>query len=349
MNIPFFKRTLPIKRSTSEQADLFNNSNRISRILYRFNSYTKITNHAVKNGVTLKGLLLSKFPTRFPDAIAPPVLSIELTNYCNLKCPYCTSTLSSRKKGLMPNELVEKISKEAKLLNIQRIQMVGNGESTLHPNFEYCIHLLNNSTPYLSIVTNGQWSRDVTPLALLNNTKLIEISVDAGGKDQYESSRLGGKYDNLIENLELINRLKKENKFSNLINIRLMIRPSQLGKVKMEIAFWKQYCDIVMPQFLTKINGTEYEVDIFIPKNASTNKFPKCSLPFYHLEVKWNGDVLMCYYSPFQIGEPGLLLGNANVNSIVDLWNHAILKQYRNAHRSGNKQLMPICKGCPGT
>jgi len=119
--------------------------------------------------------------------------------------------------------------------------------------------------------------------------------------------------------------------------------------VKNETLFWKKYCDIVMPQFLTKINGTEYEEDLFKPKNANSNTFPKCSLPFYHFEIKWNGDVLMCYYSPYQTGGEGLLIGNVHTTSIVNLWNNTVLKQYRNAHRSKNKQLMPICKGCPGT
>lgn len=337
----------PIK---NRSLNLFDNSNRVARIIYRYSAYKKVFIHALRNGVTAKELLISKFPTIFHDTEIPSVLSLEFTNYCNLKCPYCTSPLDLREKGFMTLEVLNKIVSELKNRKINRIQIVGNGESTLHPQFEYFIKQLTENSRYVSIVTNGQWNKDETAHILLkNNVNLIEFSIDAGGKEGYEASRINGSFKKLIDNLKKINSLKKEYSSKSIILIRVMFRPSQINNREAEINFWKQYADTVMPQYLNKINGTSYENDLFIPEKKSSESYPKCSLPFYHCEIKWNGNVLMCYYSAFQIGQPGLILGNIKDLSIFDLWNHAILKQYRKAHRTRNNGLMPICKGCPGT
>lgn len=59
--------------------------------------------------------------------------------------------------------------------------------------------------------------------------------------------------------------------------------------------------------------------------------------------------VFLCYYSFYQLGVPGLVIGNVLNSTIVELWNCDIMKDYRAAHRKRLKDKMPVCKGCPGT
>jgi MoaA/NifB/PqqE/SkfB family radical SAM enzyme len=170
-----------------------------------------------------------------------------------------------------------------------------------------------------------------------------------GGKENYENSRINGKYEKLIENLIALKSLKESLNAKTIINIRLMVRPSQQNEYQTELKFWQQYADRVMPQYLTKINNTAYSTDLFTPLQSQNNTYPKCSMPFKHLEIKWTGEVLMCYYTQYQIGNKGLVIGNINSNSILELWNCKIMKQYREAHRKRINSNMPACKGCPGT
>ena len=104
-----------------------------------------------------------------------------------------------------------------------------------------------------------------------------------------------------------------------------------------------------MPQFITKINNTAYDHDVFIPVQSKLGEFPKCSMPFKHLEVKYTGEVLMCYYTLYQLGTPGLVIGNVLQSGIKELWNCKIMRDYREAHRLRQLEKMPACKGCPGT
>lgn len=341
---PFFKNiTNPLK-------PFFDDSNRVARIIYRLSSYRKIFFNSLKKGVPAKDLLRSQFPFVLSDAKHPPIVSLELTNYCNLKCPYCTSPLGLRGRGYMSDQILSKIINDLKGMKPNRIQLVGNGESTLHPNFSEFITELAKTKRYISIVTNGQWISEDIPLKMLKAPlDLIEFSIDVGGKEQYEASRINGKFETLIENLKILKKLKTELKAKTIINIRLMVRPSQQKKYLEELPFWKEYADRVMPQYITKINNTDYEDDVFLPVQIQNKDIPKCSMPFKHLEVKWTGEVLMCYYTLHQIGPPGLVIGNVNHSSIMELWNCEIMRQYREAHRKRIEENMPICAGCPGT
>ena len=341
----------PFKKNKSSKVNpYFDNSSRVKRILYRVKSYHQIFQNAVSKGISVSDLLRSQFPFTFDDAPEPPIVALEFTNYCNLKCPYCTSPLGERKRGYMDPKVFYRVLEDLQKMKPNRIQLVGNGESTLHPNFSEFINELGKTGKYISMVTNGQWIHPETSRRILEAPlDLVEISIDAGGKEGYESSRINGKFDRLLDNLSDLNSLRKELKAKTLINIRVMLRPSQMNTFQQELEFWQKYGDKVMPQYITKINGTDYDDDVFLPIQTKTESFPKCSMPFKHMEVKYTGDVLMCYYTPFQIGYPGLVIGNVQNSTINEIWNCEIMKEYREAHRKRMESKMPVCKGCPGT
>lgn len=329
---------------------LFNNSNRLYRIFVRLSSYQKLFAHAISYGISLKSLAISQFPYLFKDAIEPPIVSLEFTNYCNLKCLYCTSSYEKRKKGFMSDEVFDAVYNSLKGMKPTRIQIVGNGESTIHPKFDEYISKLSKIKHYVSIVTNGNFIKEDTAEKLISsNLKLIDFSIDAGGKEEYEKSRKNGNYDKVIESLLKLKAAKKKYHSDCVVNIRIMVRPSQMSLYKKEMKFWKKYADRVMPQFLVHINNTEYSHDLFKPIQKNHNSYPKCSLPFKHIEVRHNGDVLLCYHSAYQLkDEEGLKIDNVLNKNILQLWNSSIMKQYRNAHRKRKENDMPICLGCSG-
>lgn len=339
-----------IKSKSGQQKALFDDSNRIARILYRFASYKKIFTSAARKGVPLADLFRTQFPYALKDAEHPLIIAIEFTNYCNLKCPYCTSPLAQRDRGYMSEEVFAGIIKSLKEMRTNRIQLIGNGESTIHPKFSEFISELGKTKRFISIVTNGQWIKEEVAEDMLRAPlDMIEISIDGGGKKGYEESRINGNYEKLVANLARLRKLRDEMRSKTIINIRLMLRPSQKDLFNEESAFWKQYVDSVMPQYIMKINNTTYEDDVFIPVQKQNNTFPKCSMPFKHLEVKYSGEILMCYYTLHQMGPPGLVIGNVKNESILSMWNGKIMKQYREAHRKRLEANMPVCKGCPGT
>jgi MoaA/NifB/PqqE/SkfB family radical SAM enzyme len=330
------------------EPQLWDNTDRIYRVLYRLKPYRKIAWGAFKKGVPVLDLLRAQFPFLLPDAPVPPMLSLEFTSLCNLKCLYCNTLMNLRKNGFMSPETFANLLHNIRQSGISRVRIQG-GESTLHPEFGSMVRELAKSVKYLSITTNGQWIRDCIPYDLLQAPfDLIEISIDAGGKDTYEASRRNGSYDRLMDNLRHLRQLRDRLGAPSLLQIRLMLRPSTRAIAQEEADRLAPLVDTVMRQYIVKIKDMDYSEDVFMPVHQATNTYPRCSVPFKNLEVKWNGDVPLCGTAANQVESKRLILGNINGSSIQSLWNGKTMKQYRWGHRMRDESKMPFCRGCTG-
>jgi MoaA/NifB/PqqE/SkfB family radical SAM enzyme len=292
-------------------------------------------------------LARSHFPFLLPDARVPPILTVELTNACNVACTYCTSPLALRARGIMREDTFAKLVASVRNARVSRVRFVGNGEPTLHPQFARFAREMAQATPFLSIVTNCQRLPDETLDALLDAPfRLIEVSVDGGDKESYERSRVGGKFDRLLENLRRLRAARDERKASALINLRIMVRPSQRAMEEQLEAFWQPYGDSLMRQYVIKRKELDDDRDVYQNVQRAEGATPRCALPFKSLDITWTGLVPLCHYSAAQIGEPGLIVGDINTASIEEIWNRPIMRQYRGGHRRRSPAETPICKGC---
>jgi MoaA/NifB/PqqE/SkfB family radical SAM enzyme len=304
----------------------------------------------LRHGVPARDIVLSQFPYFAPDPFAPLNVTVEFTNYCNLQCVYCLSPLGLRPRGFLQRETLFKIAEGARQLGVRRIRVVGLGEPTLHPEFEPFIQELVAAAPYVSIVTNAHWKRpDETIRTLLEApVSLVEISVDSANKADYEKSRLGGHFEQLLANLSLLRETRRTLRSRTIVNIRLMARPSERAIEQDLLAFWRRYADTVMPQYVLERKHLPYVEDVYRPAQFEDSSYPRCSLPFKELTINWNGDVPLCYLSAQQIGEPGLVVGNVQSHSLAEIWSANIMRQYREGHCSRDVSKMPMCKGCSG-
>jgi MoaA/NifB/PqqE/SkfB family radical SAM enzyme len=322
----------------------FDNTNRLARARYRFKLYGKQL-IASRGKVPLPELIRTHFPFLLSDAIAPPKLGVELTNYCNLACPYCSSPLKLRPQGLMQPITFSNLVRQAKACGIPWISLCGNGEPTLHPKFPSYVRQLAAATKFVELTTNWQRvNEEIIYSVLQAPVNLMHVSVDGGNKEEYESMRIGGKLERLLQNLTLLKQLKKATHSLTLINIRVMLLPSQYGDEQRLLNFWRSYGDVVSKQYIFNFDSSSYGYDTVVYKPGA-----RCTLPFKILDVNWNGNVPLCTYSRRQTGKPdGLPIGNINENSLLEIWNGQIIRQYREGHRYRKEELLPICKGCPG-
>ena len=111
----------------------------------------------------------------------PQVLEIELCNLCNLDCVgcWCHSPLlgedrmgAQESQRTIPLVRVLQIVDQAFELGVERIQISGAGEPTLHPGFEPIVRHIKSRGIHLTIVTN--FTRVDERLADL----LVELKVD---------------------------------------------------------------------------------------------------------------------------------------------------------------------------
>jgi MoaA/NifB/PqqE/SkfB family radical SAM enzyme len=319
----------------------FNNANRLARILYRANLYSRVV-WASRRKASLSDLLRKQFPFVLRDAPEPPSLSIEFTNHCNLACVYCSSPLNLRPKGLMTPETFDNLERQTSESGIRWISIVGNGEATLHPRYTEYVRRLAAVTKFLELTTNWHRVDEELMLSVLQFINLMHVSVDGASSEEYERTRVGGKLERLQDNLIALKRLKKKTGSKILVDVRVLVLPSQLADEKRYLDFWRPYGDVVSRQYVFNFVDAPESFDATACKPRA-----RCTLPFKTLDVNWNGNVPLCSRSRIQTGNPdGLSLGNINHTSLHELWNGPIMQQYRDGHRYQKEELVPICKGC---
>lgn len=342
------KTTFYSRRRSKTGIPIFNNANRVARILFRLSSYARISAHMIRSGAPVIDIIRSQFPLVTPCPAYPVLITVELTNHCNVRCVYCTNPLGLRERGYMTDGTFTTFIEGIKRLKINRVRVVGNGEPTLHPEFAGYIKRIARAGPYLQVLSNGQW-RDPQRIirALLDApANLIEVTVEGTSRDRYERSSVGAGFERLLQNLSLLKREKEAAGSRAIINLRVMVRPSDRHREKEIKRFWKKYGDTVMLQNLVVQKGLESVEDLYRPVQFDDQSYPVCALPFNAMGVNWNGDAPLCYNSILQYEPPGLILGNLGDTGLADIWNGDVLTQYREAHHKRIPELMPLCKGC---
>src|SRR5262245_57038029 len=95
------------EESAGDRVVVFDNSQQFRRICYRFGSYLRIGIAALRRGVSLHSMLVTKFPYWFKDLSVPSSLSVEFTDACNLRCVYCNNPGFANPRTFMSDEVFE--------------------------------------------------------------------------------------------------------------------------------------------------------------------------------------------------------------------------------------------------
>ncbi|HYE64660.1 MAG TPA: radical SAM protein [Pyrinomonadaceae bacterium] len=133
----------------------------------------------------------------------PPLLSVELTNICNLHCSYCLrddEALYHTPAHYFPPALLRRIIKEAReVYGITQVSFTG-GEVTIHPDFKEIIEVVAAEGLKASFVTNG-WHFDRVYRVLLANRETvgtIAFSIDGATREAHDRWRGTGSFDRVI-------------------------------------------------------------------------------------------------------------------------------------------------------
>ncbi|MEM9204028.1 MAG: radical SAM protein [Actinomycetota bacterium] len=327
---------------------LFDNADQTARIRARWRSYATIATRAVRSGVSPAELIAGKFPFRFPDRSRPSTLSVEFTDACNLKCDYCTNPTFAHPRAYLSETDLGVIVESLRTFPVERVRVCG-GEPTLHPKFEKYAQALAAHTKFLSVVTNAQWRRPETAVGLARAFDLVEVSIDAGGREQYEHARVGASFDRMVENLELLRTTRDELRTSCTINIRLMVRPTTEGGLAEERERWGRIADTVMTQFIIDQRSDGSSTDVFVPVQLQERTIPRCTMPFRDLAIRADGTVPVCHVNGTHLDESKrVILGHVSTSSLAELWNQPTIVDVRQAHRERNESKLEFCRGCSG-
>lgn len=172
---------------------------------------SKLVNHNVVSGPII--VKTKQNVERLSNLDGPETILMNFDRTCNYKCPSCRIDLIvENKSGIKRVEhTIEEIDKYLSK-NVKNIYITGSGDPFVSVGFRNYLRNFDSSK-YASLSnihlhTNASmWNKEMWD-SMLNVHKYVkscEISIDAGTKDTYENkTRLGGNWDNLINNLKFI-------------------------------------------------------------------------------------------------------------------------------------------------
>ena len=173
---------------------------------------------------------------------------------------------------------------------------------------------------------------------LSSDLQTIVFSIDEKNKENYEKIRVNAKFEKLLKNLELFNKIrnthyKKDKKIVRITGVKIN-KKQNLEEMKNQ---WKDFADII-----AFTNYTPWESSY---ENKINDITTACSELFQRIFVWWDGKVNPCDYDYKSI----LSKWNVKQKTIKEIWNSDYYNLIRKRHLEKQRSMIEPCKRCPIT
>ncbi len=282
------------------------------------------------------------FPKLKELAEFPPCVQIEPSSICNFRCVFCFQTdhkltkPSEKHMGLMSIEMFKSIVDQLEG-NVEFVTLASRGEPLLNRNLPEMLEYIKGKFLGFKINTNASHLNEKNARLLLDSDiSTLVFSADAGEKEVYESLRVNGDFNKVMENIKNFNLIKT----TEYPNSKLLTRVSGVlfDKVRQDIeshrSAWKDLVDqVAFVDYLPWENPYESDQnDIQDP----------CSDLWRRMFIWWDGKANPCDVDYLS----WLSVGTINENTIQELWHSKGYESLREIHLSGLRSEKIPCRAC---
>lgn len=299
----------------------------------------------------------------------PTSATIEITNFCNLKCHVCDQQqVSSRKFGMMSFDQYKSIINELGPY-LYDIGFSDTGETFINKEAHDIISYTSKKFPkiFSYMDTNGHFVQPINLIA--SGLKKISFSVDGMTQKTYSKYRVKGQLSTVLNNLEDLVTLKNKLSSDLIIELKFIVMKhnqhelkevkeyaKRLGvefrletftarafynKVYNESETIKMACNYAPNDKKYSIYDTEKSLKTKILHTyRSQNKTP-CYVPWGSTEILYNGEVRPCvvdFDSEYKFGN---ILED---KSFYKVWNSKKAIEFRSYHV--NRTFRKKCESC---
>jgi hypothetical protein len=239
-----------------------------------------------------------------PKKIKRHGLDIELTNRCNAYCNFCPRDKTPQ-QGFIAMEVFRQAANRAREEGLV-VMLAGQGESTIHPEFELCIDYLAEQKIPFGLTTNASLLTAARARHLLERG-IMRMTFSAGDLgDDYEEV-YGLDFKNTLENIRHFTQLNRD-EFSGQCDIWISLVEHEINYGKREEIkqFWENEigvngvfsyrqisrggaCDNGY-YFLKSSRFVNEAIDAM--KNSGISSL--CNLAFTAPFIGWNGQYYVC-------------------------------------------------------
>jgi radical SAM protein with 4Fe4S-binding SPASM domain len=288
----------------------------------------------------------------------PVSISIEPTTSCNLRCPECPSGLRSftRPTGMLNVNLFRQ-SLDQLADKLSYLTFYFQGEPYLHPDFLPMVNYASSKGIYTATSTNAHYLKDEAARQTVESglDRLI-ISIDGTTQETYESYRVGGLLEKVLEGTANIIRWKRALKSitPHVVFQFLVVAPNehQINDVR------KLAKEIGVDQVVLKTaqiydfeNGSP-----LMPSQEKYSRYKKTDAGKYEIKsnllnhcwkmwqgcvITWDGKVLPCCFDK----DGKHVLGDLQLQSFQEIWNGERYNTFRQSLLRSREEI-EICKNC---
>lgn len=298
--------------------------------------------------------------TRLADVLpldTPYVVQIFPVYACNFKCNYCIFPIEKANRHFISDKVVMDFDLYKKCIDdisefpdkLKVLRFVGIGEPLIHKKIagmiEYAV--ANDVSNIYELLTNGLLLTPKMSDSLISaGLSRLVVSLQGTTREKYkEVCGTNIDFHNFIENL----RYFYNNKCHTKVYIKII--DCALDNEDDEQRFYDMFgnvCDTMAIEHAVPIHaGVDYE-NVLKEKDIEVTQFGLplsevrvCPQPFFTLQINPDGKIVPCYSFEY----PGIM-GDANIQSVTQIWNGYHFQQFRRRMLAETKNNNDVCANC---
>jgi radical SAM protein with 4Fe4S-binding SPASM domain len=290
----------------------------------------------------------------------PPLLMVEPTNICNLKCPMCPSGNGdmNRPHGKLDLKQFKTIMDDVGDY-IYQVQFWNQGEPFINKYFLDMVRYAKTKGLMTQTSTNGHFIRtdEMAEEVILAGLDQIIFSMDGTNQETYEKYRVGGDYNLVIETLGRLSKAKNNLKSKTpLIELQFLVFKHNQSEIDNLIQIAKQhkvnriafksaqiYSADQAEEYLPddeQLTRYDYDSESFELKGELKNW---CQRLWMNSTINWDGSVSPCCFDKDADNAFGNIFDNNA--SFSDIWRNQKYMKFRKAVMKDRKTI-DICNNC---
>lgn len=325
----------------------------------RLNFASKTTGRRFFNALQIVSSYQVSRMTRRPQIKGMPIsISIEPTTSCNLRCPECPSGLRNftRPTGMLQRDLFHNVIDQL-APSLSYLTFYFQGEPYLHPQFLEMVKYASARDIYTATSTNAHYLKDdIARQTVESGLDRLIISIDGTTQQTYQSYRVGGTLEKVVEGTERILAWKKKlrSRTPHVVFQFLVVKPNEHQIPDVYMLAEKLGVDQVVLK-TAQIYDYEQGSDL-IPAQEKYSRYKKnpdgtygiknslidqCWKMWHSCVVTWDGKIVPCCFDK----DGHHVLGDLSKDSFADVWYGKRYNEFR-ASLLRSRSEIDICKNC---
>jgi len=274
----------------------------------------------------------------------PYLFQVELTNFCNLKCPMCPHDLMTRSVGFMDFALFEQIVDQIKGTNPD-LRLHNMGESLFHKEIGRFIRHANARGLETILSSNATTLTDKKIQELIDaQLSWLYVSFDGASEGTYERFRKGAHYAREKAKVErLLEMRRRQGSRFPQVMMSCISMPGTQSDVEEFRTYWQSRVEAVRIKPADGWDGSSERINSIVADRQYAVGTSICGWPWQSVVVLWDGRVVPCCYDY----DGKYVLGDLRKKPLAEIFNDEPMRELRRLLAEGRAGEVALCRTCP--